>query len=82
MVQYDAGLRRKNQLTLPEPVAARLEARPGDRLLFELDQDHPLEARVRVLRRSYVGVLSGVFGAPEDVAAYLEEERASWGDDE
>lgn len=82
MLQYEAGLREKNQVTVPDPVAKQLGAKPGDRLVFEVDEQHPGQARLRVLRRSYAGILVGVYGTPEEAAAYLQEERASWGEDE
>ncbi len=79
-VEVEVGLRQKNQLTLPESIAERLGVQPGDRLLFEIDDDQPERVQVRPVRRSYAGALAGVYGTPEEVATYLPEERASWGE--
>ncbi len=77
-LQVEVGLRAKNQMTLPEPIAERLGARPGDRLILELDEQHPDRLQVRLVRRSYAGILNGVYGTPEEVTTYIEGERASW----
>ena len=76
--QIEVNLRKKNQLTLPEPIAERLGVGPGDRLLFETDDEDPDRVHIRRLRRSYAGILAGVYGTPEEAAAYLRDERASW----
>jgi AbrB family looped-hinge helix DNA binding protein len=78
-LQVEVTLRRKNQLTLPEAVARRLGVGPGDRLVIELEGGEADRALVRAVRRSYAGALAGVYGTPEEAAAYLQEERASWG---
>jgi hypothetical protein len=78
VLEVEANLRPKNQVTLPEAVAARLGAAPGDRLVFELDEARPGRVQLRRVRRSYYGALAGVFGTPDEAAAYLREERASW----
>lgn len=79
-VQAEVGLRPRNQVTLPEEIAARLGVEPGDRLVFEWDEAHPDRAQVRVIRRSYYGALEGIYGeTAEEVAAYLRGERESWG---
>jgi len=58
-----------------------MRTRPGSRLLIDFDEERQ-EARVRVLRDSYAGVLRGTYGStPEEIAAYLEEERRSWRDE-
>jgi AbrB family looped-hinge helix DNA binding protein len=76
--EVEVQLRKKNQLTLPEPIAERLGVAPGDRLVFEADDEHRDGVRLRRLRRSYAGALAGVYGRPEEVATYLRGERASW----
>ena len=78
--EIEVHLRKKNQLTLPEPIAERLGVEPGDRLVFEADDEDPTRIRVRPLRRSYAGLLAGVYGTPEEMAAYLRDERAGWGE--
>ena len=79
-VRAEARLRHKNQLTLPEPIAAVLEARPDDLLLFEADPAEPGTARVRLLPRTFAGALTGVYGTTEEVKAFLREELAAWGE--
>jgi bifunctional DNA-binding transcriptional regulator/antitoxin component of YhaV-PrlF toxin-antitoxin module len=71
-------LRKKNQLTLPESLVRRLGVGEGDRLVFEFDEQSG-ELRMRPLLKSYAGLLNGVYGSAEEKAAYLEEERRSWG---
>jgi bifunctional DNA-binding transcriptional regulator/antitoxin component of YhaV-PrlF toxin-antitoxin module len=77
-VEVEVQLRRKNQLTLPEAIAERLDVRPGDRLIMEIDEENPREIRVRPLLKSYAGILKGLYGTPEEAAEYLRQERASW----
>jgi hypothetical protein len=79
-VRAEARLRPKNQLTLPEPIAAVLEARPDDLLLFEEDPAEPGTARVRLVPRTFAGALTGVYGTTEEVKAFLREEHAAWGE--
>jgi bifunctional DNA-binding transcriptional regulator/antitoxin component of YhaV-PrlF toxin-antitoxin module len=55
-LEVQLTLRAKNQITLPDPVARHLGARPGDRLLITVQEDQPDTAVVRLLRRSYAGV--------------------------
>jgi hypothetical protein len=77
-IAAEARLRQKNQLTLPEQIAHALEARPNDILVFETDPANPGAASVRVLRHTFAGAMTGVFGTTEDVLTYLREERAAW----
>lgn len=80
-LEVEVRVRAKNQLTLPEAIAKRLSIEPGDRLVFAVHDDDPDRIEVRRLRRSYAGILAGVYGATqEEVDAYLREERASWGE--
>jgi bifunctional DNA-binding transcriptional regulator/antitoxin component of YhaV-PrlF toxin-antitoxin module len=77
-IEIEVSLRQKNQLTLPEPIAARLGAHPGDRLLLEMLDDAPGQVQVRLLRRSYAGALKGVYGTADEAAAFIRDERAAW----
>ena len=79
-VQVEVSLRKKNQITLPEPIASRLGVGPGDRLVFEADDGDHDRVHIRRVRRSYAGALAGVYGTPEDAAEYLRGERESWGE--
>jgi bifunctional DNA-binding transcriptional regulator/antitoxin component of YhaV-PrlF toxin-antitoxin module len=73
----EVGLRKRNQLTLPEELAKQLNVSPGSRLLMQFDPQEGL-VRLRPLRDSYAGILPGVYGTPAEAAAYLEQERGSW----
>lgn len=75
--QVEVGLRKKNQLTLPEELARQLNVSAGSRLLMQFDPDEGL-VRLRPLLESYAGILRGVYGTPEEAATYLEQERGSW----
>lgn len=79
VIQVDASLRPRNQVTIPEEIVERLHAVAGDRLVFEWDAEQPERAQVRVIRRSYYGALEGMYGeTAEEVAAYIRGERESW----
>ncbi len=78
--EIEIKLRQKNQLTLPEEIAARLGVEPGDRLVFVADDEAPDRVQIRRVRRSYAGPLAGVYGTPEQAEAYVRGERASWGE--
>lgn len=74
----EARLRRKNQLTLPEPIADHLGARPRDVLIFEADSEDPDVVRVRLIPHSFAGALTGVFGSTDETAAFVRAEREAW----
>lgn len=77
----EAKIRARYQVTLPEPVAAALAARPDDRLVFEADAAEPGVVRVRKARVSWANAAAGAYGSGDQVLAFLHRERASWGDD-
>lgn len=76
----EARLRAKNQLTLPEPIAHALDARPDDILVFEMDPEHPGSARVHLVHTAFAGALTGTYGTSADVKSFVREERAAWGE--
>ena len=77
--QVQVTLRERNQLTLPERIAARIAAKPGDRLLLMVEAADPSVVRVKRLKDSYAGIATGVYGhTDEERAAYIAEERDSW----
>ena len=78
IIEAEARLRAKNQITVPEPVVSALEAKLDDTLIFEADTSEPGIIRVRLLPRSFAGALTGVYGSAADVKAFVEEERAAW----
>ena len=75
----EVGVRPKNQITLPDAVLRQMGARTGDRLLIESDPDEPDVLRVRAVRRSYAGVLAGVYGTADEAVGYVRAEQDSWG---
>ena len=78
-IQVQATLRDRNQLTLPDRIAARIEAKPGDRLLLTIDAVEPGVVRVKRLKDSYAGIAPGIYGrTAEERAAYVATERDSW----
>jgi hypothetical protein len=78
IIEAEARLRPKNQITLPEPVVAALDARPNDTLHFEADASEPGVFHVRLLPRSYAGSLTGLFGSTDAVKKFLHDEHAEW----
>lgn len=80
IVEAEARLRAKNQLTLPGPIAEALDARPDDVLVFEADPALPGHAHVHVVPRDFAGSLTGTYGTSDEVLAFIREERSAWGD--
>jgi len=78
-IEVIAILRERNQLTLPERIAAALQVQPGDELALTVDEGSPRTAQLRVLPRSFAGIAGNVYGrTAEERAAYIAEERATW----
>jgi bifunctional DNA-binding transcriptional regulator/antitoxin component of YhaV-PrlF toxin-antitoxin module len=77
-LEAEADLRPKNQLTVPDAVVRTLGLRTGDRIVFEIDEERPDTVRLRPVRRSYAGILTGVYGSPDEAHEYVRGERASW----
>jgi len=78
-IEAEARLRQKNQITLPDPIARALEAKPDDVLLFEVDPAEPGVVRARLLPRDFAGSLTGVFGTTEETLAFVRGEHVDWG---
>jgi antitoxin component of MazEF toxin-antitoxin module len=70
--EFEAIVRKRNQLTLPTKAAQMLNVREGDVLVLEVTDG---VATIRPIRRSYAGIAGGVFGNADD---YLASERDSW----
>jgi len=77
-IEAEARLRAKNQITVPEPIVAALEAQQDDTLVFEADVAEPGVIRVRLVPRSYAGALTGTYGTSKDVEDFLRDEHADW----
>jgi bifunctional DNA-binding transcriptional regulator/antitoxin component of YhaV-PrlF toxin-antitoxin module len=75
-VTAEARVRARNQLTLPDPVVQAAGIEEGDRFVVEIDANDPDVVRLHRIRPSYAGALADLYG---DVAAYVDEERQSWG---
>ena len=75
----EVGLGPKNQVTLPDAVLRHMGTRAGDRVLIESDPDEPDVLRVRAVRRSYAGLLAGVYGNADEPLRYVRAEQESWG---
>lgn len=78
-LEIEIRLRDRNQLTLPDRVAERVGAKPGDRLLLTIDPIEPGVMRLKRLPDSYAGIAGDLYGGSTEAhLAYLAEERASW----
>lgn len=70
------NLRAKNQFTLPEAVAKRVGAAPGDRFRVWVAGDGTISLRKC---RSAYGKYPGLWGATtEEVVAHIRELRDEW----
>lgn len=78
VIEAEARLRLKNQLTLPEAIVRVLDARQDDTLVFAADASQPGVVQLRVLPRTFAGALTGVYGTTDDVITFLREEHADW----
>ncbi len=74
--ELETRLRKRNQVTVPAEAVKYLGLLPGDRIMVEFALDGTLI--LRALRRSYAGALAGVYGSPEEVAAFVTDERSGW----
>jgi bifunctional DNA-binding transcriptional regulator/antitoxin component of YhaV-PrlF toxin-antitoxin module len=75
VLDAEARLRAKSQLTIPEQVVDAIGLQQGDRFLIELSADEPDVIRLHRIRDSYAGGLRDVFGKTSE---YLSEERRTW----
>ena len=74
-ISAEARLRRKSQLTLPDPVVQAANLGVGDRFLVEVAPEDPDTIHLHRIRPSYAGVLDGVYGGVDE---YVTRERATW----
>ena len=77
-IQASARLRKKNQLTLPAPVANAIGARPNDLLVFDENPAEPDTVIVRRMPGSFAGTMPGVYGTTRDVFGFIRAEHATW----
>lgn len=77
-LEIPAVVRAKNQLTIPQAIAERHGIEPGRRLVV-VDTGEEDEFVVRVVRKSYAGALTGIYGdTPAAIAAYIKGEGDAW----
>jgi AbrB family looped-hinge helix DNA binding protein len=76
-LQAEAVVRAKNQITIPQSIADRFGIGPGQRVVL-VDDGVRDQFTIRVIRSSYAGALSGIFGTTEENVAYVRGERESW----
>ncbi len=69
-------IRPKNQITIPEAIAAQLGVGPGDRLLARIDESGQLV--LRKVPRSFAGALAGLWGTQEEIDAEIRAGRDEW----
>jgi len=78
-IEAEGELREKNQLTLPKTIVQALNLRPGDRLVLRVQDDDGTGRIVMYpLRASYAGALQGLYGTPDETAAYIRAEQDAW----
>jgi AbrB family looped-hinge helix DNA binding protein len=77
VIEIEATVRAKNQITIPLAIAERHGIQPGQRLII-VDAGDGDEFTVRVIRHSYAGALAGIFGATNENVAYVRDEREAW----
>lgn len=77
-VGADVRLRAKNQITLPEPIARAVGAKPDDVFHFEADPAEPGVLRAHLLPRDFAGSLTGVFGTAEETLTFVRGEHEAW----
>jgi AbrB family looped-hinge helix DNA binding protein len=77
-LEIPATVRGKNQITIPQAIAERHGIEPGRRLVI-VDTGDDDQFVVRVVRKSYAGIFSGLYGGTdEERAAYLRTLRENW----
>jgi bifunctional DNA-binding transcriptional regulator/antitoxin component of YhaV-PrlF toxin-antitoxin module len=78
VIQEPGNLRKKNQITLPKSVAGALRVRPGDRVLFVVDDAEPGAVRLYRMPKSFAGIAPHAYGGETSSAAYVRSEREAW----
>lgn len=80
LIEAEGELGEKNQLTLPKTIVQALNPRPGDRFVLRVQDDGAESIVMYPLRASYAGALKGLYGGPEETAAYIRAEQDAWGE--
>lgn len=79
LVEAQARIRKKSQITIPQEILDKLGIGPGDTIVFCIREGNPKVAQLRPLPRSFSGLLTGVYGkTQEEIEDYLREERDAW----
>lgn len=78
LLEIEAIVREKNQLTIPRAVAERHGIEPGRRVVV-IETGVADEFMVRVLPKTYAGALAGIYGRTTDEnVGYVRGEREDW----
>lgn len=78
LLEIEATVRDKNQMTIPRAVAERHGIEPGQRVVF-VETGAKDQFMVRILPRTYAGALAGVYGrTTEENVDYVRRERETW----
>ena len=81
LVEEVAEVRHKNQVTIPKLVADALGLRPGDRLVFVVNEDARDAVHLYLMPKSFAGIAADdAYGGPEGGVAYVRAERQAWGE--
>lgn len=73
-------LSSKRQITIPASVCRQLSIKDGDYLLLDVQEGKIVLTRApENFAKHFKGISKGLFGkTPEEVDAYVAEERKSW----
>ena len=75
-ITAEAQVRARNQVTIPESIVRAGGIEAGETLIVEIEPSSPDTLRIRRVRESYAGALSGLWGS--DSRRELEADRDSW----
>ncbi len=80
ILQEEGEVRKKNQVTVPKPIATALGLRAGDRLLFVIHEHERGEAHVYRMPESFAGVAPHAYGGSQNSVDFMRAEREAWGE--
>ena len=84
-------LKEKGQITIPVAIRDQIHAQKGDIFNFEVINNQvvltpqDIEPSLKAIPKNgrdvgqYIGVLKGSFGSVEEIDAFIQNERESWG---
>ncbi len=77
-LQEEGEVRKKNQVTVPMPIATALGLRAGDRLLFVIHEHERGEAHLYRMPESFAGVAPHAYGGSRNSSDFMRAEREAW----